>query len=140
MEQGAIFEDREKLADVLYREERPVEVLKLIGGMGVNSSHLAGSIDVQVGTIDNWLNSSSETEVEVEIEDHSDSIQALKATTLYLLRRGILPPRALALWLVEPREELQNRSPLAMLPLEDGQQKVIKAAFISDFLRPEPLH
>lgn len=136
MDQEAIFEDKEIFADVLYREERLPEVLRLIGGMGINSSHLAGSIDVQADTVDNWLNSSSET----EIEDHSASIQVLQATTLYLLRRGILPPRALALWLVEPREELQDRSPLSVLPLEGGQDRVIQAAFASDFLRPEPLH
>lgn len=77
-------------------------------------------------------------EAERDLSRQRDGILALKALVLFLLRRGILGTRQVAMWLVEPLEDLGFRRPLAVLAEgEDRLGEVVNAS--GAFTRPEPV-
>jgi hypothetical protein len=106
------------------------EVVRLLLAMELRHSDLALALNVHPRTVRAWMESD-----ERDPGRQRDGILALKALVLYLLRRGVLRPRQVALWLVEPLPELDFRRPLAVLA--EGRLDDVVAASTS-FTRPEP--
>jgi transposase-like protein len=123
--------DREALVTPLVETFEPIEVVRLMLDIGLRYSDLALALDVHPRTVRAWLESS-----ERDPERHRDAILSLKSVVLFLLRRGTLGSREVALWLVEPNEQLGFRRPLAVLGEEQGIHDVISAS--ATFTRPEP--
>lgn len=124
-------EDREALVARLAETFEPLDVVRLMLDIGLRHSDLALALDVHPRTVRAWLESS-----ERDPERHRDAILSLKSAVLFLLRRGTLGPREVALWLVEPNERLGFRRPLAVLNEEQGIHDVVSAS--ATFTRPEP--
>jgi hypothetical protein len=122
--------DKEAFASRLAETFEPRDVIQLMLGMGLRYSDLALALNVHPRTVRAW------TETEDRGPDRQrDGVLALKALVLFLLRRGVLEPRQVALWLVEPHEQLGFRRPLAVLA--EGKLSDVVAAS-GDFTRPEP--
>jgi transposase-like protein len=131
----AQLKSREDFAALLAQTFDPTEIVQLLSEMGLRYSDLALALGVHPRTIRAWLDESDPRQADRQ----RDEIQALKAVVLFMLRRGILKPRQLSLWLVEPNERLEFRRPLALLGEGDISQTLrplIRAG--SPFLRAEP--
>jgi transposase-like protein len=131
----AQIKSREDFAALLAQTFDPTEIVQLLSEMGLRYSDLALALGVHPRTIRAWLDQSDPRQADRQ----RDEIQALKAVVLFMLRRGILKPRQLSLWLVEPNERLEFRRPLALLGEGDISQTLhplIRAG--SPFLRAEP--
>jgi len=131
----AQLKSREDFAALLAQTFEPTEIVRLLSEMGLRYSDLALALGVHPRTIRAWLDDSDTREAGRQ----RDEIQALKAVVLFMLRRGILKPRQLSLWLVEPNERLDFRRPLAVLGEGDISQTLsplIKAG--GPFLRSHP--
>ena len=111
------------LADVLYEETDPVGALQLLGSMGLKPSEIAAGIGVPPDIVESWHGGNID-----DVPEHELAIYGLKSTTIYLLKRGILNPSELALWLTQPLENLQGDTPLITLPQEGGLEAVLLAA------------
>lgn len=125
--------DKEVYANILYAAEEPGLQLGLIACMGIGYRHVASALgaDVTPETVKEWMNCESEP-----TEEHEYGIFTLKSTILFLLRRGILGPRQVGAWLIEPNLELEGVTPLATLANEGGVERVVMAS--RTFIRPEP--
>ena len=131
----AQLKSRDDLAALLAQTFEPTDIVRLLSEMGLRYSDLALALGVHPRTIRAWLDESDSREADRQ----RDEIQALKAVVLFMLRRGILKPRQLSLWLVEPNEQLDFQRPLAVLGEGDISQTLsplINAG--APFLRPEP--
>jgi hypothetical protein len=129
------LKNREEFATLLAKTFEPTEIVRLLSEMGLRYSDLALALGVHPRTIRAWLDESDPRDADRQ----RDEIQALKAVILFMLRRGMLKPRQLSLWLVEPNERLDFRRPLAVFGEGDISQTLsplIKAG--TPFLRPEP--
>jgi DNA-binding transcriptional regulator YiaG len=126
-----LLDDRDALVAQLAATFEPLEVVRLMHAVGLRFSDLALALDVHPRTVRAWLESDDR-----DPGRHRDAILTLKSVVLFLLRRGIVPPRQVALWLVEPNEQLGFRRPLAVLSDENGIHDVISAS--TTFTRPEP--
>jgi hypothetical protein len=126
-------EKREKdiLADLLFEEQDPNLSLRLIGDMGITAAELGSGINVSGDKVESWFAGDSS-----DITEHELAIHGLKSTILFLLRRGILNPSQLALWLTLPNPDLEDETPLATMPKEGGLDAVLQAS--RTFTRPEP--
>jgi transposase-like protein len=122
---------REALVAELAETFDPLEVVRVMLRIGLRYSDLALALDVHPRTVRAWLESD-----ERDPGRHRDAILTLKSVVLFLLRRGILSPEDVALWLVEPNPKLGFRRPLAVLTEEGGIHDVISAS--ATFTRPEP--
>jgi transposase-like protein len=126
-----LLNDRDALIARLAETYEPLEVVRLMYTIGLRYSDLALALDVHPRTVRSWLESEDR-----DPGRHRDGILTLKSVVLFLLRRGIVPPRQVALWLVEPNERLDFRRPLAVLSEDGGIHDVISAS--ATFTRPEP--
>lgn len=126
-----LVEDREALVAKLAETFEPLDVVRLMLHMGLRYTDLALALDVHPRTVRSWLESEDR-----DPGRHRDGILSLKSVVLFLLRRGILTPRQVALWLVEPNEQLDFRRPLAVLAEDGGIHDVVSAS--ATFTRPEP--
>jgi hypothetical protein len=108
-----------------------VAVLQALGRMGLTNDNLGTAIVAEADQVNLWLTGDSSS-----LYTHETSIDKLKATTLFLLRRGIFSPSTLVSWLREPNGRLGGDTPLEALAQEDGQQAVLKAS--TTFTRSEP--
>jgi len=129
-EERELLNDRQAFANRLAQTFEPRQVIALLLTTGLRYSDLALALKVHPRTVRAWI--------EDEQRDPArqrDGILLLKALMLFLLRRGILTPRQLALWLVEPNNQLGFRRPLAVFA-ERGVDDVINAS--GEFTRPEP--
>jgi hypothetical protein len=127
--------DREAFAAELARTFEPAEIVGLLEEMGLRHSDLALALGVHPRTIHAWLDDSDPRDGDRQ----RDQIQSFKAAVLFLLRRGVLTPRQLALWLAEPNERLDFRRPLAVFgdgDISETLSSLIKAS--APFLHPEP--
>lgn len=127
--------DREAFAAKLARTFEPAEIVYLLKEMGLRDSDLALALGVHPRTIHAWLDRNDPRDGDRQ----RDQIQSLKAVVLFLLRRGVLTPRQLALWLAEPNERLDFRRPLAVLgegDISETLSAVVNAG--APFLHPEP--
>jgi hypothetical protein len=106
------------------------EIVRLMLWIGLRYSDLALALTVHPRTVRAWID-----EEDRDLVRQRDGILALKALVLFLLRRGVLGPRQIALWLVEPLETLDFRRPLAVLA-EGRLNDVVNAS--SSFTKPEP--
>jgi hypothetical protein len=106
------------------------EIVRMMLEMGLRHSDLALALGVHPRTVRAWID-----EPDRDLTRQRDGILALKALVLFLLRRGILAPQQISLWLVEPLESLGFRRPLAVLA-EGRLNDVIDAS--ATFTRPEP--
>jgi hypothetical protein len=106
------------------------EIVRMMLWMGLRYSDLALALTVHPRTVRAWID-----EEDRELVRQRDGILALKALVLFLLRRGTLGPRQIALWLVEPLETLDFRRPLAVLA-EGRLNDVVNAS--NTFTKPEP--
>jgi DNA-binding transcriptional regulator YiaG len=129
-EQNELLADREAFAEHLASAFDLLEILELMQLLGLRHSDLALALGVHPRTVRAWLDETDERDPNRQ----RDAILSLKALVLFLLRRGILNPRQLALWLVEPHERLEFRRPLAVLA-EGGLNEVVSAS--AAFVRPE---
>jgi hypothetical protein len=126
--------DKEAFAAALTQTYEPTEIVRALIEMGLRPSDLALVLDVHPRTINAWLDESDPRTAERQ----RDAILAVKSLVVFLLRRGALTPRQLALWLIEPNEKLNFRRPLAALGDGDINENllwVMKAA--TPFLDPE---
>jgi transposase-like protein len=126
-----LVEDRDALVTELAETFEPLDIVRLMLKIGLRYSDLALALDVHPRTVRSWLESEDR-----DPGRHRDAILSLKSVVLFLLRRGILTPRQVALWLVEPNEQLDFRRPLAVLVEDGGIHAVISAS--ATFTRPEP--
>ncbi|HEX3172955.1 MAG TPA: hypothetical protein VHQ43_01890 [Solirubrobacterales bacterium] len=127
--------DREAFAAELAQTFEPADIVRLLNEMGLRYSDLALALGVHPRTIHAWLDESDPRDGDRQ----RDQIQSLKAAILFLLRRGVLTPRQLALWLAEPNERLEFRRPLAVFG--DGDISETLSPLITagaPFLHPEP--
>lgn len=122
--------DKEAFANRLAETFEPREVVSLLLSMGLRPSDLALALGVHPRTVRAWVEPDGRA-----ADRQRDGILALKALVLFLLRRGVLQPRSLALWLVEPSDVLEFRRPLAVFA-DEGFEDVINAS--AAFVRPEP--
>jgi hypothetical protein len=126
--------DREAFAEELGQTFEPAEIVWLLREMGLRYSDLALALGVHPRTIHAWLDETDPRDGDRQ----RDQIQSLKAAVLFLLRRGVLTPRQLALWLAEPNERLGFRRPLAVFgdgDISETLTPLIKAG--TPFLHPE---
>ena len=122
---------REALVAELAETFDPLEVLRVMLRIDLRYSDLALALDVHPRTVRAWLESD-----ERDPGRHRDAILTLKSVVLFLLRRGILSPEDVGLWLLEPNPKLGFRRPLAVLTEDGGIHDVISAS--ATFTRPEP--
>lgn len=131
---AARLKDKDAFAARLAQTFEPTEIVRLLIEMGLHLNDLALVLNVHPRTIRAWLDESDQRTAERQ----RDEILALKSLVLFLLRRGILTPRQLALWLIEPNDKLEFRRPLAALGEGDINENLIwvmKAA--APFVDPE---
>lgn len=126
-----LIDDKEAFADRLAGTFDLREIVELMLQTGLRPNDLALALNVHPRTVRAWIDKSGDRDPGRQ----RDGILALKALVLFLLRRGILTPRPLALWLVEPQEQLGFRRPLAVLA-DGGLEDVVAAS--ASFTRPEP--
>jgi hypothetical protein len=126
----AILDDKAQFTSRLAETFDEREIVRLMLAMGLRPSDLALALGVHPRTVRAWFD-----EQDRDVSRQRDGILALKALVLFLLRRGILGPRQIALWLVEPLETLKFRRPLAVLA-EGRLNDVVDAS--ATFTRPEP--
>jgi hypothetical protein len=129
-----LLRDREEFAATLARTFELAEIVRLLNEMGLRHTDLALALGVHPRTIRAWLDQSDPRDGQRQ----RDQIQSLKATVLFLLRRGILTPWQLAHWLAEPNEALDFRRPLAIIgegDISENLNALIRAG--APFLRPE---
>jgi hypothetical protein len=126
----ALLDDKAGFTTRLAETFDEREIVELMLAMGLRYSDLALALGVHPRTVRAWID-----EQDRGLTRQRDGILAMKALVLFLLRRGILMPRQIALWLVEPLETLQFRRPLAVLA-EGRLDDVVNAS--SPFTRPEP--
>lgn len=125
-----LLDDKAGFASRLAETFEPREIVELLLAMGLRFSDLALALNVHPRTVRAWIEDEGR-----DPDRQRDGILSLKALVLFLLRRGILSPRQVAMWLVEPREDLGFRRPLAVFA-EDGLHDVVGAS--APFVRPEP--
>ena len=125
-----LLDDKIAFADLLAETFEPRDVVRLLLATGLRHSDLALALNVHPRTVRAWMDDETR-----DMDRHRDGILSLKALILFLLRRGILTPRQLALWLVEPQEALDFRRPLAVFA-EKGLHAVVSAS--AAVVRPEP--
>jgi len=128
-----LINDKDAFANRLAETFDLREIVELMLAMGLRFSDLALALNVHPRTVRAWTEESSDRDPGRQ----RDGILALKALVLFLLRRGILAPQPLALWLVEPQDALGFRRPLAVLA--DGRLEDVVGAS-APFIRPEPPH
>lgn len=131
---ASALKDKDRFAALLAQTFEPTEIVRALIEMDLRPSDLALVLDVHPRTIKAWLDRSDQRTAERQ----RDQILALKSLVLFLLRRGVLSPRELALWLIEPNEKLGFRRPLAALgegDVDDNLVAVMKAA--TPFIDPE---
>lgn len=119
--------DADTFVEDLARAFEPGEVVKRLLEMGLEYSDLALALGVHPRTVRAWVADGRDA------SRQRDSILSLKSVVVFLLRRGILPPKKLAMWLVEPNADLQFRRPLSVLA-EDRINDVIQAS--AEFVLP----
>jgi hypothetical protein len=129
-ELNALLEDKQAFIDRLAGTFEPRNIVRLLLATGLRYSDLAMALNVHPRTVRAWMDEEGR-----DLGRQRDGILALKALVLFLLRRGILGPRQIAMWLVEPLPDLGFRRPLAVLA-EDRLNDVVNAS--STFTRPEP--
>ena len=125
-----LADDRAAFAEELAQTFEPMDVVHLLNDMGLRPSDFALALSVHPRTVRTWLDST-----ERDPSRHRDAILNLKALVLFLLRRGLLSPRSVAGWLVEPNEQLAFQRPLAVLA-DDRLNDVVTAS--ATFVRPVP--
>jgi len=125
-----LIADRVAFAERLAQTFEPMPVVRLLNQMGLRPSDFALALGVHPRTVRAWLDST-----ERDPSRHRDAILNLKALVLFLLRRGLLSPRNVAGWLVEPNEQLGFQRPLAVLA-DNRLNDVITAS--ATFVRPLP--
>ena len=130
LETEELLNDKRGFADRLAETFEPREIVRLLLTMGLRYSDLALALNVHPRTVRAWIDDKDR-----DLSRQRDGILALKALVLFLLRRGILGPRQIAMWLVEPLESLEFRRPLAVLA-EGDLNAVVDAS--GTFTRPEP--
>lgn len=127
---AALLQDKTQFTARLAESFDEREIVRLMLLMGLRYSDLALALNVHPRTVRAWIESEDR-----DLARQRDGILALKALVLYLLRRGALTPRQIAMWLVEPLETLEFRRPLAVLA-EDRLGDVVDAS--RTFTSPEP--
>lgn len=127
-----LIDDKDAFASHLAETFELEKIVGLMLAMGLRFSDLALALNVHPRTVRAWMESDDR-----DPGRQRDGILALKALVLFLLRRGILTPRQVAFWLVEPSDSLAFRRPLAVLA--DGKLEDVVAASTS-FTRPVPPH
>lgn len=125
-----LLDDRMAFAERLAQTFEPTPIVRLLHQMGLRLSDLALALGVHPRTVRAWLEST-----ERDPSRHRDAILNLKALVLFLLRRGLLSPRNVAGWLVEPNEQLGFQRPLAVLA-DNRLNDVVTAS--ATFVRPPP--
>jgi hypothetical protein len=131
----AVLGDKDAFAAKLAQTFEPVEIVGLLRSMGLRPSDLALGLRVHPRTIQAWLDATDARDGERQ----RDQILTLKALVVYLLRRGVLAPEQLAIWLIEPNDQLAFRRPLAVLGDENTSENLIRVmAASSSFVHPEP--
>jgi transposase-like protein len=125
-----LLDDKEQFTERLAETFEEREIVRIMLSMGLRYSDLALALTVHPRTVRAWID-----EEDRDLSRQRDGILALKALVLFLLRRGILGPRQIAMWLVEPLESLEFRRPLAVLA-EGRLNDVVDAS--RTFTRPEP--
>ncbi len=130
-ETDALLTDKQAFANRLAETFEPRDVIELMLVLGLRFSDLALALNVHPRTVRAWVESDDR-----DPSRQRDGILKLKALILFLLRRGILSPRQIALWLVEPHEKLGFRRPLAVMAEENGLGEVVTVS--APFTRPEP--
>ncbi len=125
-----LLDDKAAFTNRLAETFSEREIVRLMLGIGLRYSDLALALTVHPRTVRAWID-----EEDRDLVRQRDGILALKALVLFLLRRGVLGPRQIALWLVEPLETLDFRRPLAVLA-EGRLNDVVNAS--SSFTKPEP--
>jgi hypothetical protein len=131
----AVLADKDAFAAQLAQTFEPGEIVGMLKSMGLRPSDLALGLGVHPRTIQAWLDTTDRRDGERQ----RDEILTLKALIVFLLRRGVLAPKQLAVWLVEPNDRLAFRRPLAVLSDESTSESlnlVMEASL--PFLHPEP--
>lgn len=126
----ALLDDKQAFTNRLAETFEPRDVVQMLFDMGLRQSDLALALGVHPRTVRAWTEDNDR-----DPDRQRDGLLSLKALVLFLLRRGVLSPRQVALWLVEPHEQLEFRRPLAVFA-ESGLDDVIRAS--APFVRPEP--
>jgi len=131
----AVLADKDAFAAQLAQTFEPREIVWMLKSMGLRPSDLALGLGVHPRTIQAWLDTTDRRDGERQ----RDEILTLKSLIVYLLRRGVLAPRQLAVWLVEPNDRLAFRRPLAVLGDENTSENLNRVMEASlPFLHPEP--
>lgn len=129
-----LTEDKDAFAARLAQTFEPTEIVRLLIAMGLRPSDLALALNVHPRTINAWLDESDQRDAERQRDD----ILALKSIVLFLLRNGMLEPRHLAFWMVEPNLDLDFRRPMAVLGEGNTEESLIRVMKASaPFVHPE---
>jgi hypothetical protein len=125
-----LLSDKDAFASKLAATFEPDDIVRMFLAMDLRYSDLALALKVHPRTVRAWIE-----EEDRDADRQRDRILTLKALVLFLLRRGVLSPRQVAMWLIEPQEALSFRRPLAVLA-DDGLDPIVSAS--APFVRPEP--